>query len=66
MRDTLLIALYAFLGAVTAGLLGACVLLLIRRRSLSLHLTVVAAVGITAMLAAPSRSPRPCSCPGTT
>lgn len=51
MRDMLLIALYAFLGAVTAGVLGACVLLLIRRRSLSLHLTVVAAVGVTAMLA---------------
>lgn len=51
MPAMLLIALYAFLGAVTAGVLGACVLLLIRRRSLSLHLTVVAAVGITAMLA---------------
>ena len=51
MSDMLLIALYAFLGAVAAGLLGAWVLLLIRSRSLSLHLTVVAAVGVTAMLA---------------
>ncbi|MER6127236.1 HAMP domain-containing sensor histidine kinase [Streptomyces sp. NPDC001795] len=51
MRDTLLIALFAFLGAAAAGLLGACVLLLIRRRSLTAHLAVVAAVAVTAMLA---------------
>ncbi|MEG3626930.1 sensor histidine kinase [Streptomyces poriticola] len=51
MRDTLLIALFAFLGAAAAGLLGAGVLLLIRRRSLTAHLTVVAAVAVTAMLA---------------
>ncbi|MEU8750312.1 sensor histidine kinase [Streptomyces chartreusis] len=51
MRDTLLIALFAFLGAAAAGVLGACVLLLIRRRSLIAHLTVVAGVGVTAMLA---------------
>ncbi|CAM5454573.1 sensor histidine kinase [Streptomyces chartreusis] len=51
MRDTLLIALLAFLGAAAAGVLGACVLLLIRRRSLVAHLTVVAGVGVTAMLA---------------
>ncbi|MET7452181.1 HAMP domain-containing sensor histidine kinase [Streptomyces sp. NPDC005574] len=51
MNDTLLIAVYAFLGAAAAGLLGACVLMLIRRRSLIAHLTVVAAVAVTAMLA---------------
>lgn len=51
MRDTLLIALFAFLGAATAGLLGAGVLMLIRRRSLTAHLAVVAGVGVTAMLA---------------
>jgi signal transduction histidine kinase len=51
VRDTLLIALFAFLGAAAAGLLGACVLLLIRRRSLIAHLAVVAGVGVTAMLA---------------
>ncbi|WP_371668540.1 HAMP domain-containing histidine kinase [Streptomyces sp. NBC_00289] len=51
MGDTLLIAVYAFLGAAAAGLLGACVLLLIRRRSLVAHLTVVVAVAVTAMLA---------------
>jgi signal transduction histidine kinase len=51
VRDTLLIALYAFLGAAAAGLLGAGVLLLVRRRSLTLHLAVVVAVAVTAMLA---------------
>lgn len=51
MRDNLLIALFAFLGAAAAGLLGAGVLLLVRRRSLALHLGVVAAVAVTAMLA---------------
>ncbi|MCD9873075.1 sensor histidine kinase [Streptomyces guryensis] len=51
MHANLLIALFAFLGAAAAGLLGACVLLLIRRRSLALHLGVVAAVAVTAMLA---------------
>ncbi|NEA63528.1 HAMP domain-containing sensor histidine kinase [Streptomyces sp. SID12488] len=51
MRDFLLIALFAFLGAVAAGLLGACVLWLIRRRSLTTSLAVVAAVAVTAMLA---------------
>lgn len=50
MRDTLLIALCAFLGAGVAGLAGAAVLLLIRRRSMVAHLTVVAAVAVTAML----------------
>ena len=51
MNDTLLIALFAFLGAVAAGLLGAGVLWLIRRRSLTASLAVVAAVAVTAMLA---------------
>jgi signal transduction histidine kinase len=47
----LLIALFAFLGAVGAGLLGALALFLLRRRSLTVSLTVVAAVAVTAMLA---------------
>ncbi|QTU47456.1 HAMP domain-containing histidine kinase [Streptomyces scabiei] len=51
MRDTLLIALFAFLGAVAAGLLGAVALWLLRRRSLTASLAVVAAVAVTAMLA---------------
>ncbi|MDT6987871.1 MULTISPECIES: sensor histidine kinase [Streptomyces] len=51
MRDALLIALFAFLGATTAGVLGAGVLLLIRRWSLTAHLAVVAAVAVTAMFA---------------
>ncbi|MFG2603441.1 sensor histidine kinase [Streptomyces sp. NPDC048514] len=50
MRDTLLIALYAFAGAAATGLAGAGVLRLIRRRSLTASLTVVAAVGVVAML----------------
>jgi signal transduction histidine kinase len=51
VSDTLLIALYAFLGAVAAGLLGALALWPLRRRSLTASLTVVAAVAVTAMLA---------------
>ncbi|OQR61447.1 two-component sensor histidine kinase [Streptomyces maremycinicus] len=51
MRDTLLIALFAFLGALLAGLLGALALWLLRRRSFTASLTVVAAVAVTAMLA---------------
>jgi mRNA-degrading endonuclease toxin of MazEF toxin-antitoxin module len=51
MRDTLLIALYAVLGAGAAGLLGALVLWPLRRRSLTASLTVVVAVAVTAMLA---------------
>ncbi|MBK3628147.1 two-component sensor histidine kinase, partial [Streptomyces sp. MBT49] len=51
MRDTLLIALFAFLGAAAAGLVGAGVLWLLRRRSFVASLTVVAAVAVTAMLA---------------
>ncbi|MEV5007672.1 HAMP domain-containing sensor histidine kinase [Streptomyces sp. NPDC093064] len=50
MRDTLYIALYAFLGAAVAGLVGAGALRLIRRRSLTASLTVVAAVAVGAML----------------
>ncbi|MEU0135809.1 HAMP domain-containing sensor histidine kinase [Streptomyces sp. NPDC006296] len=51
MTDTLLIALFAFLGAAAAGLLGALALRLVRHRSLVFSLTVVAAVAVTAMLA---------------
>ncbi|MFE9169090.1 sensor histidine kinase [Streptomyces kebangsaanensis] len=51
MRDTLLIALYAFAGAAATGLAGAGVLRLIRRRSLTASLAVVATVGVVAMLA---------------
>ncbi|MFF5138666.1 sensor histidine kinase [Streptomyces sp. NPDC013157] len=51
MRDTFLIALYAFAGAAGTGLLGAAALRLLRRRSLTASLTVVAAVGVVAMLA---------------
>ncbi|MFD4501363.1 sensor histidine kinase [Streptomyces sp. NPDC058457] len=51
MRDTLLIALYAFVGAAGTGLLGAAALRLLRRRSLTASLAVVATVGVVAMLA---------------
>ncbi|MER5305238.1 HAMP domain-containing sensor histidine kinase [Streptomyces lasiicapitis] len=51
MNDILLIALYAFLGAVAAGLLGALALRLLRHRSLVVSMTVVVAVAVTAMLA---------------
>ncbi|MFJ7996115.1 sensor histidine kinase [Streptomyces sp. NPDC096310] len=51
MRDTLLIALYAFAGAASTGLAGTGVLRLLRRRSLTASLAVVAAVGVLAMLA---------------
>ncbi|MEU8890199.1 HAMP domain-containing sensor histidine kinase [Streptomyces sp. NPDC048442] len=51
MHDILLIALYAFLGAAAAGLLGSFVLHLLRRRSIAVSLTVVTAVAVTAMLA---------------
>ncbi|MCX5205411.1 HAMP domain-containing histidine kinase [Streptomyces sp. NBC_00237] len=51
MRDILLIALYAFLGAAGAGLLGAAVLHLLRRRSIAVSLTVMTAVAVSAMLA---------------
>ncbi|CAM5231127.1 two-component sensor histidine kinase [Streptomyces spiroverticillatus] len=51
MQDILLIALYAFLGAALAGLLGHGVLHLLRRRSIAVSLGVVAAVAVIAMLA---------------
>lgn len=51
MRDLLLIALFAFLGAAAAGLLGALVLRLLRHRSLVVSMSVVAGVAVTAMLA---------------
>lgn len=51
MADIALIALFAFLGAAAAGLLGALALRLLRHRTLVVSLTVVAAVAVTAMLA---------------
>ncbi|MFJ7269944.1 sensor histidine kinase [Streptomyces sp. NPDC099050] len=51
MKDILLIALFAFGGAVCAGVLGALVLRLVRHRSVAVSLTVIAAVTVTAMLA---------------
>ena len=51
MGDVLLIALYAFLGAAAAGLGGALALRLLRHRSLTASVTVVAAVAVLAMLA---------------
>ncbi|MBO1330369.1 sensor histidine kinase KdpD [Streptomyces sp. VRA16 Mangrove soil] len=51
MHANLLIALYAFGGAAASGLAGAAALRLIRRRSLTVLLAVVAAVGVLAMLA---------------
>ncbi|WP_046496853.1 sensor histidine kinase [Streptomyces odonnellii] len=51
MRDMLLIALFALLGAGSAGLVGALVLRILRNRSVAVSLTVVAAVTVVAMLA---------------
>ncbi|MFB6699549.1 sensor histidine kinase [Streptomyces rubiginosohelvolus] len=51
MTDVLLIALFAFLGAAAAGLVGAGVLRLLRHRSLIVSLSVVAGVAVAAMLA---------------
>ncbi|MEU3751673.1 HAMP domain-containing sensor histidine kinase [Streptomyces olivoreticuli] len=51
MRDVLIMALFAFLGAAAAGLLGAVALRALRHRSVAVSLTVVAAVSVTAMLA---------------
>jgi signal transduction histidine kinase len=51
MRDDLLIAAYAAMGAATAGLLGAVALRLLRHRSVALSLAVVGVVTIAAMLA---------------
>ena len=49
MKDLLLIAVFAFLGAAAAGLLGALVLRALRHRSLVVSVTVVPAVAVTAM-----------------
>ncbi|MET9930437.1 MULTISPECIES: ATP-binding protein [unclassified Streptomyces] len=51
MKDVLVIALFAFAGAVCAGLAGAVLLRLVRHRSVAVSLAVVAAVTVTAMLA---------------
>ncbi|MFI5760899.1 MULTISPECIES: sensor histidine kinase [unclassified Streptomyces] len=51
MKDILLIALFAFGGAVCAGACGALVLRLVRHRSVAVSLAVIAAVTVTAMLA---------------
>ncbi|MET9424843.1 HAMP domain-containing sensor histidine kinase [Streptomyces sp. NPDC006540] len=51
MRDLLLIAFYALMGAAAAGIVGALVLRVLRHRSVAVSLTVVAAVTVTAMLA---------------
>ncbi|MDX3386312.1 HAMP domain-containing sensor histidine kinase [Streptomyces niveiscabiei] len=51
IADTLLIALYAAIGAVSAGLVGAVLLRALRRRSVAASLAVVAGVTVAAMLA---------------
>ncbi len=51
MRDMLLIALLVLLGVAAAGVLGVGALWLLRRRSLTTSVAVVAAVAVTAMLA---------------
>ncbi|MGW4622530.1 sensor histidine kinase [Streptomyces sp. NPDC004592] len=51
LRDTVLIVVYAAIGAAAAGLLGMGVLRLLRNRSVTLSLAVVAAVTVAAMLA---------------
>jgi signal transduction histidine kinase len=51
VNDMLLMALYAFLGAAAAGAVGAGALWLLRRRSLTASLTVVASVAVGAMFA---------------
>ncbi|MBT2441987.1 HAMP domain-containing histidine kinase [Streptomyces sp. ISL-36] len=51
MKDLFLIAAFALGGAACAGILGAVALRLVRRRSVAVSLTVVAAVTVTAMLA---------------
>ncbi|MCB5183180.1 sensor histidine kinase [Streptomyces antimicrobicus] len=51
MKDVLLIALFALGGAACAGAVGAVALRLLRRRSVAVSLSVVAAVAVTAMLA---------------
>ncbi|MFB7949069.1 two-component sensor histidine kinase, partial [Kitasatospora phosalacinea] len=49
MKDLLLIALFAALGAAAAGLLGLAALRLLRRRSLALTLFAVAVVSVLAV-----------------
>lgn len=51
MRDLLLIALYAALGAVAVGLVGALAMRALRRRSVAVSLAVLVAVAVGAMLA---------------
>ncbi|MEV6019517.1 HAMP domain-containing sensor histidine kinase [Streptomyces sp. NPDC051997] len=51
MNDILVMALFAFLGAAAAGLLGAAALRFLRSRSLTASVAVVAAVAVGAMLA---------------
>ncbi|WP_333767538.1 sensor histidine kinase [Streptomyces sp. IBSBF 2435] len=51
MRDLLVIAAYAAVGAAVVGLLGAAALRLLRNRSVALSLAVVAVVAVCAMLA---------------
>ncbi|MCT2591497.1 HAMP domain-containing histidine kinase [Streptomyces sp. N2-109] len=51
MRDLLLIALYAGMGAAAVGLAGALVLRVLRRRSVGVSLAVLTAVAVGAMLA---------------
>ncbi|SFE01497.1 histidine kinase [Actinacidiphila alni] len=51
VRDALVIAAYAAVGAAVVGLIGAAVLRLLRRRSVALSLAVVAVVTVAAMLA---------------
>jgi signal transduction histidine kinase len=51
VKDLLLIALFAALGAAGAGLVGVAALRALRRRSLAVSLAVVVGVAVTAMLA---------------
>ncbi|MFR9675065.1 sensor histidine kinase [Streptomyces sp. TR06-5] len=51
MGDLVLIALYAAAGSACAGLLGVLALRALRRRSITVSLTVLAAVAVSAMLA---------------
>ncbi|AXK36793.1 sensor histidine kinase [Streptomyces armeniacus] len=51
MRDLLLIALYAGMGAAAVGLAGALALRVLRRRSVAVSLAVLTAVAVGAMLA---------------
>ncbi|GAB1818208.1 sensor histidine kinase [Herbidospora sp. RD11066] len=51
MKDVLLIALFALGGAAVAGVVGAGVLMVLRRRSVAVSLIVVAVVAVIAMLA---------------